>query len=336
MNSGRMLDLIAANAYFFICGIIDSLSIQRTLPLLVNDSTIALLTVQILAINAVLLLGSIAVFNHGVTPILYQINGLVLEEQEEAASNSYLGWLLYQSLWLTPICLLCYVLSVGWYQSLADQTFKHLRKTPRASTVARVVTDSIYSTLVWIFAYLQMQILIRGVPLVMITVDYAWNLFFDGLSSSDPLQAMLVASLQRGYEFLSVFTHNLSTFAGLSLMSWLYGWYPFDYVWASEGALPDVRYNTLHTHWAYFLGFGFPYVALVRLTGFFAGYGIFLACFPFSIMLASLADCDGPYRSKKYRQYSTSLEFFHPAKKCAAYTLRVFERKYRALRKPKK
>jgi etoposide-induced 2.4 mRNA len=276
-----------------------------------------------------LLLGSVAIFNHGISPILTGLNDLVTPEARELeGTGTYLSWLLYQSFWLAPICVLCYVLSVNWYQSLADRTFKYLRKTSKTSSASRVITDTIYSTLVWIFVFLQVQCLLRGAPLLVALVDSVWSLVAGGMSA-DRLSPVAVNSV------LTVFFLNFTKFVGLTLMCVLYGWYCFDPVWIAEGVLPDVRYHTLHERWAYFLGFGFPYVVMIQTTGFFTGYGLFLACFPISIMLGALSDSGAPYRSKRFGAHSVSLELFRSAKKCSAYTLKTFERYYRGVRNSK-
>jgi hypothetical protein len=57
----------------------------------------------------------------------------------------------------------------------------------------------------------------------------------------------------------------------------------------------DTRLTIIETHWPYFLGFGLPYVLLFKFTSFFIGYGIFLAIFPFGIMMGSLSDYKEPY-----------------------------------------
>lgn len=218
-------EIVSAQAYFFLCGIIDALSLHKTLPLLVNDSTIALLTLQILAVNMVLLLGSIAIFNHGINPMLKGLNGLVLPEEGDAEfSNDHLSWFVYQSFWLTPICLLCYALSVGWYQSLADRTFKYLRKTARTSSASRMITDSIYSSIVWVCVFLQVQFLLRGIPLFHSVFGTVWIVLVEGLSSSGFFPEALSASVSSGYDALSTFFLNITKFAGLCLMSILYGW----------------------------------------------------------------------------------------------------------------
>ena len=58
----------------------------------------------------------------------------------------------------------------------------------------------------------------------------------------------------------------------------------------SSGADPDTRFSRVEKFWPYFLGFGLPYLLLMKLTDFYVGYGLFLALFPFCIMLGSIYD----------------------------------------------
>lgn len=75
---------------------------------------------------------------------------------------------------------------------------------------------------------------------------------------------------------------------------------------------------------------------MVNVTGFFTGYGLFLAFFPFHIMLGAVSEFTVPYRSKAFGKHAVSVEFFGPAKACSKYALKTFESYYRGFRKPKK
>ena len=72
---------------------------------------------------------------------------------------------------------------------------------------------------------------------------------------------------------------------------------PYSYLYSyliygriSSGADPDTRFSRVEKFWPYFLGFGLPYLLLMKLTDFYVGYGLFLALFPFCIMLGSIYD----------------------------------------------
>ena len=63
---------------------------------------------------------------------------------------------------------------------------------------------------------------------------------------------------------------------------------------------PDARLCILENYWAYFFGFGLPYFLLFKFTPFFIGYGIYLALFPFCIMLGSINDYKLPFISNRF------------------------------------
>jgi hypothetical protein len=62
---------------------------------------------------------------------------------------------------------------------------------------------------------------------------------------------------------------------------------------------PDSRFGIIEKHWCYFLGFGAPYTLLNKTTSLFVGYGLFLALFPFCIMLGGMSDYTAPYKAQQ-------------------------------------
>ena len=66
--------------------------------------------------------------------------------------------------------------------------------------------------------------------------------------------------------------------------------YGFDPSWISADVDPDERCRIMEKNWTYFVGFGLPYVIILKNSSFFFGYGVFLALFPFCIMLGSVTD----------------------------------------------
>eukprot|EP01041_Mallomonas_annulata_P009687 gene9687-20139_t len=115
----------------------------------------------------------------------------------------------------------------------------------------------------------------------------------------------------------------ISKAIGFFLMSILYGWYGFDYEWSAECVEVDARYRIIESHWPYFFGFGFPSALLICNTGFFMGYGIFLALFPFTVILGSLSDYEQSYnnndnnndnKNKKKVKIPNLPIFLHPQK----------------------
>ena len=77
---------------------------------------------------------------------------------------------------------------------------------------------------------------------------------------------------------------------GFFMASIFYGWYGFDATWLCEGYKPDDRYRLVERHWAYLLGFGFPYAVVIKSTDFFLGYGLYLLLYPLCIISACAVD----------------------------------------------
>eukprot|EP01038_Epipyxis_sp_PR26KG_P007875 gene7875-10690_t len=298
-----MSDQLSAQSNIFMIGLLDSLSIHRTLPILVNNGQIAKLTFLILGANTFLLLGSIFVFHRGINPIFDLINSPPQDEvlasittaaidQLDGTSQSSsvkMLWILYQSFWLYPICILCYVCSMFWYQDLADLVHKHLMRDPNKTPLAKSVGGAMYGTLVWLFLFIQVQLLTVASPILFNHAISILDIFFRGLQADDVNSYVINAVGKYGGLYILQFFALVTQLFGLTMMSLLYGWYGFDPEWISSGMGPDQRFRILEKHWAYFVGFGFPYVVLMKTTSFFVGYGSFLALFPFCIMLGSIS-----------------------------------------------
>lgn len=230
------------NEFWFHCkvflkGLFDSLSFHRTLRILVNDSTIALLTAQILLTNLFLLVGSHFLYHNGITPVLQFLNdskSLFQYQETYSVPNSTdsIAWFLFKALWLLPVCLICYGCSTVWYQELADCTYKYLKGNQKSSP-SKDAAYVIYGTLIWLFLYLQVQILTAITPMVCDNLQPYTDLFFSRVEdsynhSSYPLFTWTSSMLR----LLSLHAVKLLSFFlqvyGYLLMSLLYGWYAFD------------------------------------------------------------------------------------------------------------
>eukprot|EP00598_Pedospumella_elongata_P004784 CAMPEP_0184978260 /NCGR_PEP_ID=MMETSP1098-20130426/8821_1 /TAXON_ID=89044 /ORGANISM="Spumella elongata, Strain CCAP 955/1" /LENGTH=393 /DNA_ID=CAMNT_0027501379 /DNA_START=61 /DNA_END=1242 /DNA_ORIENTATION=- len=299
LNSKNVTEWLTTNVSIFIVGIVDTVSLHKTLPILVNNRPSFLLTLQILATNTALLLGSIYFYEKGVGPLLGFINTNVVNSGDiiQESYNDKLMWVLYQSLWLLPICGLCYGCSMVWYQDLADSTFRYLKGVPKSTPLTKSVGHALYGTLVWLSAFVQVKLLAMIVPMLFAQVAAAVELFFVGLNSTVGNQ--LLRDIIMGMKHSILMWIRVASFGsrlvGLALLCLMYGWYGFDPKWIASGMDPDERFGILERHWAYFVGFGFPYVLLMENTSFFVGYGVFLALFPFCIMLGSVCDYTDPY-----------------------------------------
>eukprot|EP01036_Dinobryon_divergens_P029117 gene29118-38178_t len=202
------------------------------------------------------------------------------------------------ALWLLPVCLICYGCSTVWYQELADCTYKYLKGNQKSSP-SKDAAYVIYGTLIWLFLYLQVQVLTAITPVVCGNLQPYTDLFFSRVEESYNNSYPLFTWISSLLRLLSLHAVKLLSFIlqfyGYLLMSLLYGWYAFDPQWIAANVDPDARCGLMERHWAYFVGFGSPYVLLLKSTSFFVGFGTFLALFPFCIMLGSLSSYSAPY-----------------------------------------
>lgn len=329
-NALTTIGYLQAHGSVLFCGLLDSISVHKTLPVLVNSKTVAWLTFQILAANGVLLLGSMALLDRVISPFLAHFNEHMLQENASAMAALYTNEVvavLYTSLWLVPITILCYVCSMFWYQDLANATYTYLFGAAKSSSLTKSADHALYATLVWLFIFLQVQLLTVLCPLACGLLDIGAVVFCRGLESSSLLSPTITSFIRQLLRQSIMCSSYLLLTTGLIIMCFLYGWYGFDYKWISAGVSPDERFAVMESHWAYFIGFGLPYVVLLKTTSFFFGFGFFLACFPLSIMLGTMSDYDGPYNTyfKKSDSAAGAVALFGPARQLTERTINFIE-----------
>ena len=220
----------------FLKALFDSLSFHRTLRILVNDSAIALLTAKILLTNIFLLIGSHFLYHNGITKVLQFVNDSksFFQYQETYSipnSTDSIAWFLFKALWLLPVCLICYGCSTVWYQELADCTYKYLKGNQKSSP-SKDAAYVIYGTLIWLFLYLQVQVLTAITPVVCGNLQPYTDLFFSRVEESYNNSYPLFTWISSLLRLLSLHAVKLLSFIlqfyGYLLMSLLYGWYAFD------------------------------------------------------------------------------------------------------------
>jgi len=206
-------------------------------------------------------------------------------------------WLLFHGLWLIPIYVLCYISSTTWYQEIGDEIVRQKKGTE----LTKAVATGMYALIAWIMIFMQYMILNLGIPMVcdqLITISG----YIDGFMGR---------SLQLSLTLIKYIASSLA----IVLQCVLYGWYGFDPHWIAERKAPVERFGIIQKHWAYFVGFGMPYVIIMRTTSFFVGYGIYLGLFPFCIMLACTAIQENKYQAAYPKKYNIAeIEIFYYAK----------------------
>lgn len=305
-----LYDQCAAHLNIFAHGFLDSISLHKTFPLLVSNREISTLTFKIFGANTLLLVGSVTLYNEAILPGLGRLRESFIPDDSSGSGSSsaliHTGGLtkvIFYSLFVIPVYIMCYSCSVIWYQNLADNMHK-AKKNTNSNLIVKAVVDGTYATVAWLCLFVQVQLLGTAIPLLLSNVltkligsSSPTEFLISGVYNIDEFwylrvaRCILVACLSSG-----IF---LSQALGLFLLSILYGWYGFDPHWTAAQINPDTRFGIIEKHWAYFVGFGAPFVLLVKLTSFFVGYGWFLALFPFCIMLGGTCDYSSPYKALK-------------------------------------
>lgn len=243
-------------------GLVDSLSIHRTIPAYVNNSNIFMFSYRVFLSNVFLLLGSVLLFDTVISPAFNQFLALVTADASKYVKISTSLNAIYHLLWVIPIYLLCYACSISWYQELSTHIFHHLK--PNLKKNIESSSNSIYAFIVWFVTYLKLQLIGGMLPSIISTL-FPNSLFFK--------------------------ICRISCIAfGILLQSILYAYYSFDALWIACGDEPDSRFNRIEETWIYYFAFGLPYVLVVRQLNFFIGYGCFLSVFPIMLLLAAIAD----------------------------------------------
>jgi hypothetical protein len=272
-----------------VSGAVDSISFHRTATVIFSDRAILTAVGKCVAVNVFLLLGSIAVYEKAVMPFLDVLEDRFVppEEQNEIplSTISKILTIFYTTFWLIPMWGLCYALSLQWYQDIAAKIHakNNAKKSkPKPADVKDRVLSEVYVTLVWFLLFILLHVFLTLVPVVLGGISDSLTVLSANLKEGSHISYMVLVMRNLNH-FIAV----SSRFAGNMAMSALYGWYAFDYYWALNGDLGNKRFERVERHWAYFLGFGLPYLIVVRSTSFLVGYGIYLMVFPFTIILAS-------------------------------------------------
>lgn len=306
-----LTSVISDYLYVYFAGLFDAVSLHKTIPILSSNHEALLIIIKILAANFGLVIGSVYLFHQGIYPMinfLTPITETIGEIESELAlkPNETYMWFIYKALWLFPICILCYMCSLMWYQELADKVIadqiKHGKVITKKPELMKSLGNTVYGILTWLFVYIQVQILLSLLPTFFSFQEYVLHLIFHDVTPLVTDTAQNVGAfllLKRGLHYLLLglvrLINGCIQFVGLSLMSLLYAWYSFDPKWISQNKDPDERFLLLERHAIYFLGFGTPFVVLNKCASFFIGFGGFLTIFPFCIILGTILNYKEPY-----------------------------------------
>lgn len=155
-----MISCIGDLAHLAVVAFADSISVHKTLPVILSDSKVLTAVGKCLAVNVFLLLGSIAVFDRIVAPLLV-ILGTQMGADETAlldldgstiSTTSKVTRLFYTTFWLIPIWSLCFALSMTFYSDIAIQVYKRKHSTGKSkkldlATPRERILSEVYVTL---------------------------------------------------------------------------------------------------------------------------------------------------------------------------------------------
>lgn len=106
------IDQVSTQLNIFACGLIDSLSIHKTFPLLISNKEIAYLTFKIFGANTCLVLGTIYLYHNAILPGLSVLRNYMVDGQNNFVEIPGMQTLFY-SFMVVPVYLLCYSCSAG-------------------------------------------------------------------------------------------------------------------------------------------------------------------------------------------------------------------------------
>lgn len=266
-------------------GIWDSLSLWRAASVVLRSRSTALSTLKVLLASIVAWLG--------LWGCVAKVVGQAQDLYSGKGGHSLLGVCLWASfcLPLYLIALVAYVLPS--YQELADAQTRHQRKL---ETVKRSTDDALTSFCMWIFLWLQQQLLLGLAP---------------------PLSSWALSNFANYIHAKALIPFDAASFVvGHLLWCVLYGWYTFDPYLISTSHNLEFRVRLLEQRWAYFVGFGLPLCVLAKTLPFLHNMAAYLFLFPFLVLQAGvLLEAEGEASLAKPVVPRRSLPLFSLARK---------------------
>lgn len=272
-------------------GFTDSVSLHRSIPVLSRDKAILTALAKCLAVNTILLLGSLYAHDSVLLPATAIISDFMSNGDPDVGAGVYdfsgqCLTVIYTSCWVVPIWGLCYLLSLQWYQDIAQELAQRKnsasgKSKPKIDIKNQIVKEC-YVFVAWLVLYSATAALLVGVPKIATLAAHVAEVSLSYFSDS----AVAAATLSC-IRMVSNSVRYASRACGFILQSVCYGWYGFDYHWSAAGDDYKLRFKRVEDHWAYFVGYGLPYVLVISQSTFFVGFGIYLILFPIALILSA-------------------------------------------------
>ena len=144
----------------------------------------------------------------GISPFITYVTGIT---GHQSTYTENIAFSLYHANWLIPLCFLCYISSIFWYQELADNIYRFLKQLPPDTPIKKTLSSQTFAIVVWLMTFLQLQLLINILPLFI-------NYIISQLTSSFMIYVFGIISI-------------LIQIVGFIMNCCMYGWYGFDPYW---------------------------------------------------------------------------------------------------------
>jgi len=168
----------AVNMYvsMFCHALVDTVSFHRAAKFIVNSSAVRQEIGMTLMANGFLLLGSVLLYRYFIEPVSQLMRG---SDEDSSSLANISVWSFYHLLWMVPIWGLCYVVSLGCYQSIADEVhglqLRERRQGKRSEggvttgpvDVKRTISGTVYAAIVWLLMFLQIRVFDIALPALL-------------------------------------------------------------------------------------------------------------------------------------------------------------------------
>ena len=195
------------------------------------------------ALNAIIFLGSILLFDYGLLPMMQRMGGMFYLGQTSTALEAVQLFLtlIYYGAWVYPIYMFTFILNGQYYYEIASHAYNIQVGSARGF-------QGDYDGLVRLLSGETYRLLLLG-----------FGLMFSAASYTLPWVGPAVSF---------VWT------------CWINAFYCFEYRWTNRGWALRTRVEYFERHWAYFLGFGAPVTLLTFFLPQTHSYAVFAFFFP--------------------------------------------------------
>eukprot|EP00055_Hartaetosiga_balthica_P010614 m.45867 g.45867 ORF g.45867 m.45867 type:complete len:334 (+) comp7238_c0_seq1:110-1111(+) len=244
-------------------GVYDSFQFVKVYKLLRRNPESRESVKSCVLLNGVLFIGSLAFYQFGMVPFLHLIleyawnsksTDSVLSPESQLLLERFLGSL-FNITWVFPMFFLAKILNGLYYQRVANASFESFRGASAPGYMDVRNKD--------LAGWISLMLSDAVYTVVMETVLI--------------IETSLVGMLPYGLYISIIFN------------CWVTSLYCFEYGWLNAGWSLQARVVYFEKHWAYFLGFGFPFVIATYFMSFLYSTALFSMLFPFFVIIATAA-----------------------------------------------